>query len=54
MCFEKVGDDNLEVHFEIIREDEQLPHVGREDLGKLTRRIGSFLIEIRKTGLEYK
>lgn len=44
----------MEVHFDVVREDEQMQHAGREDLGKMTRRIGEFLVEIKKTGLEYK
>jgi hypothetical protein len=40
MCFEKEDGPSLDVHFDIIREEDQLQHVGREDLGKMTRRIG--------------
>jgi hypothetical protein len=48
-CFEKEGSDVLEVHFDIIREEEQMVHAGKEDIGKVTRRVGEFLVEIKKT-----
>ena len=54
MCFYKEAGAGLEVHFDVVREEEQMQHAGREDLGKMTRRIGEFLVEIKKTGLEYK
>jgi hypothetical protein len=31
-----------------------MAHAGREDIGKLTRRVGEFLVEIKKISLEYK
>ena len=40
MCFEKVNNDAIEVHFDIMREDDRMVHAGKEDLGKMNRRIG--------------
>lgn len=31
-----------------------MAHAGREDIGRLARRVGEFLVEIKKTSLEYK
>jgi hypothetical protein len=54
LCFEREGSASLDVHFEITHEEQQLAHAGREDIGKLTRRVGEFLVEIKKTSLEYR
>ena len=54
MCFEKSDPKNLEVSFEILRETEELAYAGREDLGRLTRRVGEFLVEVKKSSWEYK
>lgn len=40
VCFEKESSNSLEVHFEITHEEQQMAHAGREDIGKLTRRVG--------------
>lgn len=54
VCFQKVGGGSLDVHLEVTHEQQQLAHAGREDISKLTRRVGEFLVEIKKTSLEYK
>jgi hypothetical protein len=54
VCFEKEGGSSLEVHFEVTHEAQQMAHAGREDIGRLTRRVGEFLVEIKKTSIEYK
>lgn len=48
MCFEKEGQANLEVSFEVFLEEEQLTYAGKEELGRMTRRVGEFLVEIKK------
>jgi hypothetical protein len=53
LCFELVGrvTGGLDVHFEVTHEDQQMGHAGREDIGRVTRRVGEFLVEIKKTSL---
>ena len=38
----------------MLRTDESITFAGKEDLGRLTRRIGEFLVEIKKASWEYK
>ena len=40
--------------FEILREEEQLSYAGKEDLGRITRRVSDFLVEIKKSNWAYK
>ena len=47
MCFEKDTPQQLEVSFEILKMGEEMAFVGKEDLSRLARRIGQFLVEIK-------
>jgi hypothetical protein len=54
LCFEKGTKKNAEIQFDVTSEDERHSTAGKEDINKLSRKISQFLIEIKKTGWEFK
>lgn len=56
MCFLKNTTEQTEIHFEVEKheEGEAEMHAGKEEINKLSRRISSFLVDIKKLSWEYK
>ena len=54
ICFEKKSARDATVHFDIVDEEEKMITAGKEDINRLSKKISEFLIDIRKTGWEFK
>lgn len=54
ICFEKKSARDATVQFDIVDEEEKMVTAGKEDINKLSKKISEFLIDIRKTGWEFK